>query len=275
MASGVVIAGAEVAGEGFRDNGPMNITRVVAPNPGPFTGEGTNSYIVVSGSAALIIDPGPLIPSHLSAIRANLEGLTPVGIAVTHHHQDHAPAANPMAAELGVVSYGFGDFGGFQANSPIADGDVIQVGYEALTVVSSPGHTPDSLCFLAEDALFAGDTIKSGSTVVVDDMTAYMATLERLAALAVENIYPGHGEPIHDGSATLASYIEHRQVRERQIMAALTADIHSLDGIIALVYGNIDPTLRPLARQSALAHLQKLASEGRAVLEGDDWRASP
>ncbi len=256
-------------------NGSMDITRVLAPNPGPFTGPGTNSYVVASGSEALIVDPGPLIPSHLDAIRAALAGLKPVGIAVTHHHQDHAPAANPLAAELSVVSYGFGDFGGFQAISPIADGEVIEVGIEAFTVISTPGHTPDSLCFLAEDALFAGDTVKSGSSVVVDDMTAYMATLERLAALAVENIYPGHGEPIHNGPAAIASYIEHRQLREGQIVAALAAEVHSLDGIIAIVYGDIDPALRPLARQSALAHLRKLADEGRAVLEGDSWRPVP
>lgn len=252
----------------------MQITRILAPNPGPFTGTGTNSYVVVAGSEALVIDPGPMIPSHLAALRSHLEGLTPVGIAVTHHHQDHAPAANPLAAELGVVTYGFGTFGGFQAISPVADREIIHIGNEALTVVSSPGHTPDSLCFLAEDALFAGDTVKSGSTVVVDDMTAYMATLERLAALAVENIYPGHGEPIQDGSAVIASYISHRQERESQIVAALDDEVHSLDDIIAVVYGDIDRTLLPLARQSALAHLKKLADEGRAVLEGDDWRSS-
>ncbi len=251
----------------------MDVTRIVAPNPGPFTGAGTNSYIVTSGSEALIVDPGPLIPSHLDALRASLVGLDPVGIAVTHHHQDHAPAANPLAAELGVVTYGFGDFGGFQAISPIADGEIIHIGNEAVTVISSPGHTPDSLCFLAEDALFAGDTVMSGSTVVVDDMTAYMATLERLAALAVEKIYPGHGEPIHDGPAVIAAYIAHRQERESQIVAALAAEAHSLDRIIAVVYGDIDPALRPLARQSALAHLHKLVDEGWAALDGDVWRS--
>ena len=251
----------------------MDITRIVAPNPGPFTGAGTNSYIVASGLEALIVDPGPLIPSHLDALRAVLVGLDPVGITVTHHHQDHAPAASPLAAELGVVTYGFGDFGGFQAISPIADGEIIHIGNEAVTVISSPGHTPDSLCFLAEDALFAGDTVMSGSTVVVDDMSAYMATLERLAALAVEKIYPGHGEPIDDGPAAIAAYIVHRQERESQIVAALAAEVHSLDRIIAVVYGDIDPALRPLARQSALAHLHKLAADGRAALEGDDWRS--
>ncbi len=112
----------------------------------------------------------------------------------------------------------------------------------------------------------------SGSTVVVDDMTAYMATLERLAALAVEKIYPGHGGPIHDGPAVIAAYIAHRQERESQIVAALATEAHSLDRIIALVYGDIDAALLPLARQSALAHLHKLAGEGRAALEGDDWR---
>ncbi len=252
----------------------MEITRILAPNPGPFTGAGTNSYVAVSASEALIVDPGPLIPSHLDALRACLEGLSPIGIAVTHHHPDHAPAANPLAAELGVVTYGFGDFGGFQAISAVADGDLIKVGEKAVTVISSPGHTPDSLCFLAEDALFAGDTMKSGSTVVVDDMTAYMATLERLAALAVQNIYPGHGEPIHDGAAAIASYIAHRQAREGQIIAALEADVSSLDRIIAVVYGDLDPALAPLARQSALAHLRKLEGEGRAVRDGEQWRAS-
>ena len=113
----------------------MKITRILAPNPGPFTGAGTNSYVVSADGEAAIIDPGPLLDSHLEAIRSAVADFTVVGVLVTHHHLDHAPAANPLAAEFGVPSYGYGSYGGFQAISAIADGDGVHVGTEMIEVL--------------------------------------------------------------------------------------------------------------------------------------------
>ncbi|MBT8216059.1 MAG: MBL fold metallo-hydrolase [Acidimicrobiia bacterium] len=249
----------------------MRITRILAPNAGPFTGPGTNSYVVESSGHAVIIDPGPMIGSHLGAIRDAVAALRVVGILVTHHHQDHAPAANPLAAEFSVPSYGFGNFGGFQAISPVADGEGIHVGTKMIEVLHTPGHTPDSLTFAVGSVLFTGDTIKAGSTVVVDDMAAYMATLDRLAARAPEIIYPGHGDRIDDPAAVLADYIAHRRAREEQVLGVLEREPRSAEAIVALVYPELERALMPLATQSTTAHLHKLAAEGRATRSDDGW----
>ena len=249
----------------------MEITRILAPNPGPFTGGGTNSYLVSSDEEAVIVDPGPLIQSHLDAIRRQVTGRTVVGVLVTHHHLDHSPAANPLAAEYGVPSYGYGDYGGFQAISAVADGDDVHVGTEVIEVLHTPGHTEDSLCFAVGDGLFTGDTIKSGTTVVVEDMSAYLATLERLADLAPGRIYPGHGDIIDDGAGVISANIAHRLRREAEVVAALDGGPRSIDQVVAAVYPDLDPALRPLAAQSAGAHLRKLVDDELVEQHGEEW----
>lgn len=249
----------------------MIINRILAPNPGPFTGEGTNSYIVSADGEAAIVDPGPLLDPHLESIRAAVADLTVVGILVTHHHLDHAPAANPLAAEFGVPSFGFGSYGGFQAISAVADGDCVHVGTEMIEVLHTPGHTADSMCFAVADGLFTGDTIKAGTTVVVEDMTAYLATLERLAGLAPTRIFPGHGDVIDDPAGAIGEYIAHRRGREEQIAAVLASGPMATDGVVAAVYPNLDADLLPLATQSAAAHLRKLVDDGRVDLQGEEW----
>lgn len=242
---------------------PLNVTRILAPNPGPFTGDGTNTYVVSAGRMALIIDPGPPDGDHLEAIRRASAGLTVTGILVTHHHLDHSPAAAPLAAEFGVPSYGVG-FGPFQAIRTIADGDRIQLGNWVIETLHTPGHTPDSVCFVAGDTLFSGDTVKSGTTVVVDDMGDYMRSLERLAQRVTGRIYPGHGEVIHDGPGVVAEYVAHRRAREAQVEAALSPNPQAIADLVAAVYEDLDPRLVPLAQQSLTAHLRKLEEEEKA-----------
>ncbi|MGI9649463.1 MAG: MBL fold metallo-hydrolase [Acidimicrobiia bacterium] len=249
----------------------MDITRILAPNPGPFTGAGTNTYLISSDGQAIVIDPGPVLEQHLGAIRSAIDQLELVAILVTHHHLDHSPAANPLAAEYGVPSVGFGSYGGFQAISPVADGDVVHVGTEVIEVLHTPGHTPDSLCFAVTDGVFTGDTIKSGTTVVVEDMSAYMTTLQRLADLAPPRLFPGHGEMIDDGPAALADYIGHRRRREEQVLSALADGPRDLDGVITRVYPELDPALIPLATQSAVAHLRKLELDGLVARTAEQW----
>lgn len=249
----------------------VRVRRILAPNPGPFTGAGTNTYLVVSGREAVVVDPGPMIPEHLDAIRAAAAGVSVTGVLVTHHHLDHAPAANPLAAEYGVPSYGYGDFGGFQAISAVADGERIRVGTEMIEVLYTPGHTPDSLCFVVSDGVFTGDTIKDGTTVVVDDMSAYMATLERLAALDPGRIYPGHGDLIEKPADVISGYIEHRRMREATILAALQHGARDTAAVVDFAYPGLDPALLPLATQSATAHLRKLAADGLARRDGQRW----
>jgi glyoxylase-like metal-dependent hydrolase (beta-lactamase superfamily II) len=124
----------------------MRIHLVLAPNPGPMTGPGTNTWLVAAAGEAVVIDPGPEIDSHLDAVVAALGDLTPVGVAVTHTHPDHAPGAGPLARRLGVPSMGPVPGGGFSPDRRVADGDLIEIGDEGLAVLATPGHTADSTC---------------------------------------------------------------------------------------------------------------------------------
>ncbi len=242
------------------------VERVLAPNPGPFTGPGTNSYVIGAGGEALILDPGPLLPEHIAAIRRAVGELTPVGVVVTHTHLDHAPAANPIGAELEVPVYGFAPGDGFSPTDQLCDGDSIPIGSAALVAVHTPGHTADHVCFQLGDALFTGDHIMGGSTVVIEDAAAYMASLEKVAALDPSLLYPGHGPELRDAGRVIAEYIAHRSSRERQIMDAVRSGAATIGAVVDSVYQGLAPSLRAAAVFQAHTQLIKLSSEGWVVL---------
>jgi glyoxylase-like metal-dependent hydrolase (beta-lactamase superfamily II) len=249
----------------------LAVERILAPNPGIMTGPGTNTWIVDDGGEAAIIDPGPRSEEHGAAIRASLAATRPVAVLVTHTHPDHAPAANPLAEEFGIPTIGFGDGPDFVADRTVIDGDEIAIGAVSLRVVETPGHTADSLCFRLEDDLFTGDHVMGGSTVVVEDMGAYLASLERLVSTGLRRLYPGHGPVIDDPDALLSTYLAHRLDRERQIIQALHDGAASVDAIVAMVYHDVDPALHSVAAVSVAAHLRALVADGRVdatVLDG-------
>jgi glyoxylase-like metal-dependent hydrolase (beta-lactamase superfamily II) len=242
------------------------IERVLAPNPGPFTGLGTNTYVLESDDEVLVLDPGPIIPSHLDAIRMALTGLMPIGVVVTHTHSDHAPAANGLGAELDVPVYGFAPGDGFDPTSRLDDGLPIPFGSEQLVTIHTPGHTPDHVCFQLGDILFTGDHIMGGSTVVIEDAAAYMASLEKVAALNPARLYPGHGPELPEAGKVIAEYIAHREEREQQILDALRSGASTIDDIVDAVYIGIDPRLRMAAVFQVHTQLIKLRNEGWVIV---------
>lgn len=244
----------------------MQVARLLAPNPGPWTGPGTNTYVVSSEAAAVIVDPGPEIASHVDAIHEAIEGLSVTAVVATHHHLDHTEAAPAVASRLGVPTLGFPHDGPFNAAEPLADGDSILVGSEAIEVIHTPGHTPDSICLLAGGQLLTGDTVKGGSTVVVEDMRAYMASLSRLISIAPAEIQPGHGDPQDPG--LLSKYLQHRLKREEQVAVSIAHGNVAMPDLIASIYGDLDPSLIPLATRSIQAHIDKLVADGRMTGEG-------
>lgn len=245
----------------------MEIARVLAPNPGPFTGPGTNTYVIHNGDHAVLLDPGPIIPSHLTAIERALGELTPLAVIVTHNHSDHAPMANILAERLGVAAYGYESGPDFTPDVRLSDGDSIPIGADELIAVHTPGHTADHLCFLVDQQLFTGDHIMGGSTVVIEDAAAYMASLHRVAALGVDQLCPGHGDLIEDAQEAVAAYIEHRLERERQIVTAVKRGAGSVRQIVDAVYEGIDPVLIPAACFQVEVQLEKLISENRLFLD--------
>jgi hydroxyacylglutathione hydrolase len=248
----------------------VRVERILAPNPGPFTGPGTNTYLIISGSESLIIDPGPVDRSHQETILSALVDLQPLGILVTHTHEDHAPLANLLGDDLDIPVYGYAPGPGFKPDLVLADEDWVGIGSEEVQAVHTPGHSYDHLCFLVGDGLFTGDHIMGGSSVVVEDMSAYLASLRRLQTLQLGRLYPGHGLVMDDPAGIVASYIEHRLEREQQVLSAVKTGASTVMEIVRAVYTDVDPALHPLAAMSVHAHLVKLADDGLVRWNGDD-----
>jgi glyoxylase-like metal-dependent hydrolase (beta-lactamase superfamily II) len=241
----------------------VNIESILAPNPGWFTGPGTNTYLVMADGDVVIIDPGPVIPQHLDAVMETASGYHVAGVLVTHTHPDHAPAANRVGAHFGVPVYGFGPGPEFEPTHLLRDGDPVVVGNTELIAVHTPGHTADHLCFRTGPVLFTGDHIMGGSTVIIEDAAEYMRSLHKVAGLGVEIIYPGHGPVMDKAGAVIAGYIRHREMRESQIIASLRDGAGTVGDLVREIYRDVDPALHPAAAAQVIVQLRKLADEGR------------
>jgi glyoxylase-like metal-dependent hydrolase (beta-lactamase superfamily II) len=239
------------------------IVGIRAPNPGPFTLSGTNSWIV-GRDPAWLVDPGPAIESHVSALLAEIErrgGLG--GIALTHDHSDHDEALEavrerfaprpPVAAARGEVDVRL------RPDSSERFGP--------LEPIPTPGHAPDHYAFVTGRAALTGDAVLGeGSVFIAPDpgaLAGYLAGLRALRSRELEVLLPGHGPPVHDPAAKLDQYIAHRLDRERRLIAALEAGRRTVDEMLDEVWDDAPAALRPAAAVTLAAHLDKLADEGR------------
>lgn len=254
----------------------MRVDRVLAPNPSLMTGPGTNTWVVSSEGEAIVIDPGPEIPQHARAIRAALSDLEPQAVLVTHTHPDHAPLANPLADDLGVPAIGFAPGPDFSPSRVIADGEDVAFGALRAVAVATPGHTPDSTCYRVGDALFTGDHIMGGSTVIVEDMADYLNSLRILHGTGLAVLYPGHGPVMDEPDPVIAEYLAHRLERETQILGAVRSGARTVGEVVELVYADIGPAIHPAAAISVHAHLRKLDADGEVRFAPNDggWTAA-
>lgn len=220
----------------------------MAPNPGPMTLEGTNAY-VYGADPCVVIDPGSEDPAHLEAIRAVAAERGGIGLVLlTHSHGDHTAGAEELGAEV-VLPAGGEEHGGLRA-------------------IATPGHAADHVAFLSpEGVCFSGDLVLGlGSTIVPPGggaMAAFMDSLRLLQAEEIELIAPGHGSWITDPEAKLAEYVEHRELRERRLLAALDAGERSRAELLVTVWEDVPTELLPMAAMAMEAHLEKLEAEGR------------
>ena len=239
------------------------IRRVLAPNPGPFTLEGTNTW-VVGGPPVIVIDPGPVDDGHLEEV---LREAGSVGsILLTHHHPDHAPGAAALAALSGAP---------VMASHPaegevrLTDGQRIEAPGLELVCVATPGHTRDHMAFHAPaaGALFTGDAVLGRGTSVVDppegDVAAYIESLKTMRSLGARVVYPGHGPAVWDAPAKLEEYMQHRKLRERQVLEGLANGAARAEELVPAIYSDYPEALHPAAARSVLAHLLKLERERR------------
>jgi glyoxylase-like metal-dependent hydrolase (beta-lactamase superfamily II) len=210
--------------------------------------EGTNTYLYGSGPCT-VIDPGPDVESHIDAVRAAAAGRGGIGLVLlTHSHADHAAGAERLDAETVLP----------------ADGEE----HAGLRALATPGHAADHVCFLTADGVcFSGDLVLGlGSTFVPPEggsLAAYMDSLRRLQGERIELICPGHGPWIAEPAAKLAEYVEHREMRERRLLAALERGERSRAALLAEVWDDVPAQVRPVAAIVMEAHLDKLAAEDR------------
>jgi glyoxylase-like metal-dependent hydrolase (beta-lactamase superfamily II) len=241
----------------------VRVVRVLAPNPGIRELEGTNTY-VVGEAPAIVIDPGPDHPAHLREV-ARAAGRIGV-IALTHHHSDHAPGAVTLARSTGAPIRAIRPPDG---GPRMRDGERIESGGAVVQAVATPGHSPDHVAFWSPDgaALFTGDAVLGRGTSVIDppegDLVVYLRSLRRMRELEPATIYPGHGPVVLRAVAKLDEYLEHRAMREQQILEALAEGPRSIEELVSAIYADYPAEVHELAARSVLAHLLKLDGEGR------------
>jgi glyoxylase-like metal-dependent hydrolase (beta-lactamase superfamily II) len=240
---------------------------LTAANPGPWTGAGNNTWLV-DGAEPALIDAGIGKPEHVAAIAAALGDRPLVHVLVTHGHPDHASGVGALRERwpgLTAWKWPLEDGDGWR---PLADGQIVRAGDRNLQAIHTPGHAPDHVCFWDPSSrdLYGGDMIIQGTTVMIPaghggDLGAYLRSLHRVGALNPRRVLPGHGAIIEKPAEIIADYVEHRRLRENQVRACLDEGLTDLDAIVARIYPNISDAVRPAARMTLEAHLQKLKDE--------------
>lgn len=280
------------------------VRRVLAPNPSPYTYTGTQTWLVGAGEDVAIIDPGPTGSGesvgdpadingegHVDAILRAIDGKRVAAILCTHTHRDHSPAAAPLKLATGAPIIGCEPLvlkdDGPRADSAfdpdyapdriLSDGEKISGDGWTLEAVATPGHTSNHICYalVESGALFTGDHVMKWSTSVVSppdgDMSAYMASLQKLYDREDRVYYPAHGPAVDNPRQLVRGMIGHRRQRERQILNLLESGEEHIPAMVSAMYKGLDPRLTGAAGRSVLAHLVDLQNRGEAMLSGDRW----
>jgi len=221
------------------------------------------------------VDPGPKVDRHVNAVLEAVGPYTTVGVAATHAHPDHTPAANILAAALGVQVMAFAIGPSLRPDRLLADGDEIEVGSARVIAVHTPGHSPDHLSYRVAAAMFTGDHIINAPSALVENVPEYLDALHRLQESGLRILFPGHGNPMRDPEAVLRAQIAGVRDREEKVLAALDGGARSVGEIVARVYPGLDRTLFFSAAENIGAHLRKLSDDGLVALpEGAvEWSA--
>ena len=262
------------------------IRRVVARNPSMFTLHGTGTYIIGRGKVA-IIDPGPDLSEHVTALLQAVQNETVTDILITHTHIDHSPATRAVKAATGAKTWGFGPHGAssdgtqveegadreFTPDNRIGDGDIVSGDGWTLEAIHTPGHTSNHLCLALkeENIMFSGDHVMGWSTSVISppdgDMGDYLQSLRKLLTREELRYWPTHGPAIENPRPFVKAFINHREERESQIQACLADGLIKIPNIVERLYTNVDSRLHRAAGRSVLAHLIHMVHTSRAKCE--------
>ena len=257
------------------------VVTALGQNPGAFTGPGTNTYLIGTGEARILLDTGDGRDDYLPVLERAMEfaGCQRLQeIVLTHGHPDHIGGVQSILDRMGPLRVSKMLYPAFDAPysfpmDELADGCVIETQGATLRGLHTPGHAPDHLCFLLEEesGLFTGDNVLGVGTTVIPsetgDLRDYLASLEKLGALEPANIFPAHGPLVKNGRAKVQEYIDHRLEREAQILAGLEEGADGVIGLVKIIYAAYPESLHAAAGQSVTSHLRKLEAEGRVASE--------
>lgn len=278
------------------------VRRVLAPNPSHYTFTGTQTYLVGTGDEVAVIDPGPADTGepghadtngagHIEAILAAVGEARITAILCTHTHRDHSPASRALKAATGAPIIGCAplamDDDGPRADAAfdpdyapdrvLVDGERISGPGWTIEAVATPGHTSNHLCYalVESGALFTGDHVMAWATSVVSppdgDMSAYMASLQKLYDRDDRVYYPAHGPAVEKPKQLVRGMLGHRRSREAQILRLLETGPHSIGQMVPVMYKGLDPRLNGAAGRSVLAHLIDLENRGRVAVDEETW----
>ena len=253
--------------------------RVLAPNPGPMTLEGTNTWLLAEpgGTEVVVLDPGPADAVHLAALTHAVAaaGQRIALVVLTHGHPDHSAGADQLARSARVAVRAF-DPAHRLGDEGLSDGDVVEVGGLELRAIGTPGHSADHVCLLmpAEGAVLTGDHVLGRGTTVVAHpdgrMRDYLTSLERLQDVGARRLLPGHGPVVDDPASVLAYYIAHRRQRLVEITDALRdLGLATPRELVERIYADVDRVLWPVAELSVRAALDLLVEDGAVAVDAD------
>jgi glyoxylase-like metal-dependent hydrolase (beta-lactamase superfamily II) len=257
---------------------------VLGQNPGPFTGPGTNTYIVGTGERRLLIDAGQGVDEHVDLLARALDelanGATIETVTLTHAHPDHMGGLEKVVERFrpaAVTKKPWPQWDRGASFETIDDDAELRVEGATLRAIHTPGHARDHLCYYLEEekAVFTGDVVLGAGTTVIPrdgDLGDYLDSLRRLLELDLEVIYPAHGPAIRDPYAKINEYLAHRALREQQILEGLAAGLRSVADLVRRIYVDVPEWLYAAAGVSVEAHLRKLEKEGAVVRLGEDWQ---
>jgi glyoxylase-like metal-dependent hydrolase (beta-lactamase superfamily II) len=257
------------------------ISRIVANNPGPMTYFGTNTYLIDRPEGLIVLDPGPENhPEHIEAIMRHTGGRIAF-ILVSHTHHDHVGAVPALRAATGAPTAGFRESAtdAFDPDIKLNHGG----NFAGMQVLHTPGHAADHLCFAlparnGDKVLFSADHVMSWSTSIVSppggDMRDYFDSLNLLLRRDDDVYLPGHGPPLREPRSLVREMLTHRMLREQAITEKLTDGAFDTYTIMDTLYSQLNPRLRKAAERNVLAHLLKMETEGKAIRDGELWRAA-
>jgi glyoxylase-like metal-dependent hydrolase (beta-lactamase superfamily II) len=258
----------------------VRVIAIRGNNPGPLTGRGTNTWFL-PGAVPTLVDAAENSDDYVrrvaDAIEVEQPGAQLARVLITHAHSDHISGVAALrrrwpSATFAKLPDAIRDARYPAPFEPIDDEAVLRAGDGQLWAIHTPGHAPDHLCYYEPRAavLFGGDLLVNGGTVTIPpsaggNLRQYLQSLRRVLDLQPRQVLPGHGDPIENPAALIRAYLNHRQLREQQIVDVLTSGAATIDEIIARVYQGLQRELTEAAAENVLAHLTKLREEGRAA----------